>query len=381
MKTESKRQIERNGGTGVTRQAYGSAAEDMIYLVSCAVHQTLPDAVRVRDMNLEEVYRTADSQLLAAAAASALEAAGINDPAFRQARAKAIRKTALMDAEMQALFNRLDGAGIWHMPLKGTVVKDYYPVYGMRQMADRDILVDAGRAADVRRIMEELGFTTQSFGTGNHDVYFKEPVCNFEIHRSLFGPVHDPKLRAYYQNVEERLIPCAGQERRFSPEDLYVYVIAHEYKHYVACGTGLKSVLDTYVLLTKESLDMRYVAAETEKLGIRSFEERNRSLALHLFAGAALTEEDQKMLAYILTSGTYGTMAHFVENGIAEKGRWKFFLSRLSLPREVLASMYPVLKKAPFLYPVFWTYRLIHALLFRRGVVRYQLKAALTKDK
>ena len=353
----------------------------MIYLVSCAVHQTVPDAARVRDMNLEEVYRTADSQLLAAAAASALEAAGINDPAFRQARAKAIRKTALMDAEMQALFNRLDGAGIWYMPLKGTVVKDYYPVYGMRQMADRDILIDAGRATDVRRIMEELGFTTQSFGTGNHDVYFKEPVCNFEIHRSLFGHVHDPKLRAYYQNVDERLIPCAGQERRFSPEDLYVYVIAHEYKHYVAGGSGLKSVLDTYVLLRKEALDMRYVAAETEKLGVRSFEERNRSLALHLFDGAALTEEDQKMLAYILASGTYGTMEHFVENGIAEKGRWKFFLSRLSLPREVMASMYPVLKKAPFLYPFFWTYRLVHALLFRRGTVRYQLKAALTRDK
>ena len=40
--------------------------------------------------------------------------------------------------------------------------------------------------------------------------------------------------------------------------------------------------------------------------------------------------------------------------------------------------LYPILDKAPVLYPFCLTHRLIHALFFRRKVVIYQLKAVLT---
>ena len=91
-------------------------------------------------------------------------------------------------------------------------------------------------------------------------------------------------------------------------------MIAHESKHYSAGGTGLRSVLDTYVFLSKVSLDMEYVEAEAEKLGIRDFEKENRSLAMRLFGGGELTAADREMLEYILSSGTYGTAVHKVEN-------------------------------------------------------------------
>lgn len=125
--------------------------------------------------------------MLAATVAPALKAAGIQDRRFVKALEHSALKSSTMDMEMVALFAELDAAEIWHMPLKGTVLQHMYPVYGMRQMSDRDILFDAERAEDVKTIMEEMGFSTEHFGTSHHDVYHKEPVSNFEMHSALFG--------------------------------------------------------------------------------------------------------------------------------------------------------------------------------------------------
>ena len=62
-----------------------------------------------------------------------------------------------------------------------------------------------------------------------------------------------------------------GFEKHLSQEDFYLYVTSHEYKHYSAGGTGLRSVLDTYVYLQKAAPDMDYVTAEAEKLGMAEF--------------------------------------------------------------------------------------------------------------
>ena len=116
--------------------------KNVIYLCSCAVNGTIPDTDRVRNMDLEALYMVANWHLLTAITAYALESAGVHDHAFSQAKAKAIRKVGLMDVEMLALMEKMEQAGIWYMPLKGSVLKDDYPKFGMRQMSDRDILFD-----------------------------------------------------------------------------------------------------------------------------------------------------------------------------------------------------------------------------------------------
>ena len=57
-----------------------------------------------------------------------------------------------------------------------------------------------------------------------------------------------------------------------------------------------------------------------------------RSPVIHLFSGKALTEEEQKMLDYILSSGTYGIMSYIVDRHIRERGRQGYFLSRMTPP-------------------------------------------------
>ena len=183
-------------------------------------------------------------------------------------------------------------------------------------------------------------------------------------------------MQEYYSDVKARLLQNEGSSYgyHFSPEDFYVYMIAHEYKHYSAGGTGLRSLLDTYVYLKKEKLDMDYVAGETEKLGIREYETLNRSLSLHLFEGEPLTEKESDMLDFIMFSGTYGTM----ENGIVNRMKkmtgkqgkvtagikLKYYFSRLFPRHEFLYPWYPLAKYKIFI-PFVWVFRFFRAILLR----------------
>ena len=127
------------------------------------------------------------------------------------------------------------------------------------------------------------------------------------MHRSLFS-TRTPRLNEYYK----------GMKDLSKPEDQYLYLVAHEFKHYSTGGNGLRSLLDTYLFLKKETLDWEYVEEEAGKLGIRGFEKNNRRLAAPLFQSGAVT--DEKMLSYILNSSAYGNFEHRVDNKLKSSG-------------------------------------------------------------
>ena len=390
----------------MTRKEYRDALRDAVYLVACALNEKRPSAARVAAMDLSLVLEAAKTHMLGGAVAMALASAGICSARMTEELAMAKRKNALLDSDRAMLFEKLDALGIWHMPLKGAILASLYPEYGMRQMSDNDILVDAARASDIRTIMEGMGFTTESFGQSNHDVYMKKPVSNFEIHKALFSKAFDEKIAAYYEHVEERLTG-EGYEKHFTPEDFYIYMIAHAYKHFSAGGTGLRSLADTYVYLKhyplrskKESLaneapgepsgrflDLDYVEAETKKLGIAAYERQNRSLSLHLFGRQKPTEGDKEMLAYMLASGTYGTVRHSIENRMQKNGIGKigYMLYRFKVPirredpsYEAFAGCYPLFYRYKILLPLLPFYRTFRAMAAGRFAAEAKMIREIT---
>ncbi len=355
--------------------------DDLIYLVSCAVNGTTPDAKRTAGMDPDAICRLAARHRIAATVAPALEAAGIRDKRFADAGKACLLKSAVLDREMTSLFRELDAAGIWHMPLKGIVLQRLYPMYGMRQMADCDILFDGERAEDVRTVMEKLGFRQKQSSAGYHDVYRKEPAIVFEMHRTLFSTGPHDKLDVYYRDVKSRLLG-SGFEKHLSPEDFYLYMTAHEYKHYSGGGTGLRSLLDTYLFLRNNEPDMNYVKTEAAKMGIAGFEAANRSLAQRLFSGKELSEADREMLDYILSSGAYGTAVHQVENAMArqKQGRLGYTLRRFRVPFSrkngsyaAYAAMYPFFYRHRLLLPFLPFWRLFRSI--RSGRFKTEAKA------
>ncbi len=360
----------------MTYEEARTAFMDAAYLAACGVNGQIPDAARVGRMDLTALYETAERHLVTGVTAMALESAGVRDRAFIQAKGKAIRKAVVFDTERAAVLEKLEEAGIWYMPLKGAVLKDLYPAVGMRQMADVDILYDASRTDDLRAVMEGLGFSAEgSNASVIHMGYVKPPFCSFEMHRMLFNSERDDPLANYYRDVKSRLIRDEGRGYgcHFSDEDFYLYMIAHEYKHYSGGGTGLRSLLDTYVFLSRkgENLDRDYLEGELRKLGLEEFEEQNRRLSMHLFGGEALTESEAEMLEYMFSSGAYGTLTHRVRHRIGNSGsrpfgRVRYVIGRMFMPRETVKAYFPVFDKYPVLLPLLPIYRLLRGLTVRR---------------
>lgn len=368
----------------MTREEFRAAALDAAWLASCAVNDRTPDPSRVSELDLGRLFTAADRHFLTCVAAMALERAGVRDAAFTQAKGKAVRKVAAFELERAAVLEAMERAGIWHMPLKGCVLKDLYPQLGMRQMSDVDILYDVSRTAELCQIMEELGYSTdKTFGLTHEDHYYKPPIYNIEMHRSLFPQARGDVFWEYYRDVGTRLIGDEGKRfaRHFSDEDFYVYMTAHAYKHYTGSGTGMRTILDTYIFCKRkgETLNWAYIAGELRKLGMEAFESEIRNLALRLFDGESLTASEREMLDYYLFSGTYGTEENRVGNQLRSKGRVGYLFSRAFLPFRSMRMLYPILDRLPVLLPLCWVLRLASAWKTKRKSVLFQLRAAFRR--
>ena len=363
------------------KSEYRISAYDMIYFVSCAIKGETPEKDRLDRVNLKSLFEVCQKHILTACVAYSLESAGIQDHDFTQAKEKAIRKNILLDAERAKILKRLEAEKIWYMPLKGVILKDWYPKLGMRQMSDNDILCDGNYRARIKDIMLEIGFTCDHYGIGNDDAYFKKPVYNFEMHNELFHAASIGKLNEYYSDVKEKLIKDEGNAYgyHFRIEDFYIYITAHEYKHFSSGGTGVRSLVDTYVFLHKFSnaMDWDYINAELAKLEIADYEKMNRELAMNVFNEQKLSEKEQQLLEYYIFSGIYGTLDNSFKNYMDEKAQGSkknYICQRVFPPLEHYKVWFPWAYKHKILIPVAWLYRPVKGLLFQRKKLIAELK-------
>lgn len=374
-------------------------SEILIYLMKCSLQNTKPEEAPLARADLEALLRLAGAHSVSAMVCMALEKtaifAGADDAVkkhWREAKNKAIRKNMLLDAERAAIMMQLESAGIWHMPLKGSVLKDWYPRPGMREMADNDILFDPSERERVRGIFQSRGYKIVSFGKGNHDEYEKPPLYNFEMHVSLFHEMY-PKLAGQYQNVKEKLLPVDGTacQFAFTPEDFYVFALAHAYKHYSGSGTGVRTLADIYVM--NHHLDGIMNRDEVEqkltRLGIAEYEQHSRVLAEKLFSGARplpeieLNTDEKEMLRFYCDATTYGTIDNQIQSrlheiqgnaeGITLRTKLKYCCVRLFPGKEFCKYHYPFVYHHLWLLPFFWVWRMADKGISHRKKVKREL--------
>lgn len=380
-----------------------ASARDMLYLTACSIHTRVPAQERVAQMDLKKVFALSRSQSLEAMTYMALEPllkgndAVQNDDLeqiltkWEECKNKAIRKTLLMDNARGQLFSYLEEKKIWHLALKGVILCRMYPAFGMRQMADNDILFDASFRNDVRDWFVTHGYTVESFEESNHDEYHKEPIYNFEMHTALFCDSAYPQLSQYYLSIKNRLCPAAGKsfEYHMTDEDFYIYLLAHTYKHYSGNGVGLRSLLDLYVYHTaKANLDWRYLDGELAKIGLHDFEKEMRELSMKVFApefdGNSLSETEQKMLHKLLFDHTYGTIENYWRNQVKKMQpegktisgalKMKYLLKRVYPSKEYMegwCQMYaPFFLKNKALIPAARIWRLVRISRENRKIIQ-----------
>ena len=374
-------------------------SEQMLYLMACALQGVSAQEEFLADVDLQQLFIMARNHSVAAMVCMALEKTAIFAGAdeavkkhWREAKNKAIRKNMLLDAERAAIVKQLESAGIWYMPLKGSILKDWYPKPGMREMADNDILFDPSERKRVREIFRSRGYKIVSFGKGNHDEYEKPPIYNFEMHVSLFHEMYQ-ELAGQYGNVKEKLLPVDGTvcQFAFTPEDFYVFVLAHAYKHYSGSGTGVRTLADFYVMNRHLGgiMNRDEVEQKLTRLGIAEYEQRSRVLAEKLFSGARplpemeLNTDEKEMLQFYCDATAYGTIDNQIQNrlqklqgnaeGITLRTKLKYCCARLFPGREFCKYYYPVVYHHLWMLPLFWVWRIAGKGISHRKKVKREL--------
>ena len=110
---------------------------DLLYLMKCGVHKRALDKNKVNDMDMEAVYSLAKTHSIGAYIGWVLNTMKIAYPLkeeWNNTLNQAIRHRMVMDNYAKSLFKFLESKHCWYTPLKGYVLKDYYPVSATRQM-------------------------------------------------------------------------------------------------------------------------------------------------------------------------------------------------------------------------------------------------------
>ena len=352
---------------------------DLLYLLSCAANSQKADKSKIDTMDLDALYALCKEHSISALVSSVL---------LEHIREKREWYTKWSEEQMKALYRDMNFAterakilafleknGIWYMPMKGIVLKDYYPQPELREFADNDILIDASRAGDVREFMLKNGYRAKEGDSGHVDEYEKEPCFNFEMHRALYH-TNNPVFYDYYKDVKNRLLKDDGNRfgYHFSDEDFYVFMVSHAYRHYRDNGVGIRSLSDIYVYnkALGETLDYGYIEEQLANIDSLDFEKQMRDLARKAFGDSnpAFSEVEEKVLLYYFGSGTFGTeeqaainhMKHLTgEADFSASGRRKYWLKRL-FDLEQYKQDFPRAYKTKILIPFLIVYRALRGL-------------------
>ncbi len=306
---------------------------------------------------------------------------------FQKASQLVLGRETMQHFEVQRLLDDFEEAGIVSVPLKGWLLKRYYPRPDMRSMSDVDILIRPEDMDKILDIMKKYGFELERRGE-NHDGYRKHPHLYVEIHQALF-PSNSP-YQPYFKSIMENVHPAEGKkyESRMTWEYFYFHLIAHLAKHFNHGGTGLRSFMDIYIFREKfrGRMDEALRKKLLEESGLDKFAGVVEEMSYAMFAEGLEEEERNRyetLNEFVFRTGTYGTKETEVAESLMEcsKHRGKYLFFRFFPGLKMMRLQYPILEKAPVLLPLFWIVRGFRSVFLRRSRLALELRTVKEADE
>jgi len=278
--------------------------------------------------------------------------------------------------QIARIFAAFEENGIDYLPLKGCRMKALYPKPELRYMGDADILIRMEQYSKTASIMETLGYTEKV--ESDYELYWKCPELNAELHKGV-SSVFDGDFFAYFGNGWHLASAHTGHYWTMTPEDEWIYLFVHFTKHFRDGGIGCRHMTDLWVYLRNHpNMDESYIRREMTKLQLLEFYENIRRVIAVWFEDAAADEKTVFITDYVFSCGSWGSVEnHILSQSIRDskamegrKGKLSY-LWRTLFPRCVqLEGQYRILKKAPWMLPAVWVYRLFHKLVLERGKIQ-----------
>lgn len=267
---------------------------------------------------------------------------------FQKQMMLAVYRYEKINYEFGRLRKVLNEAKIPFIPLKGSVLRKYYPEPWMRTSCDIDVLVHE-EAVDqaAQTIVEKLGYTYEK--KQYHDISL---VSDGGVHLELHHTIKENKanIDALLSECWDYAAPSDDYECCFTNEFFYFHQIAHASYHFLHGGCGVRPILDLYLLQRKMPFDSTVLDEMLERSGIKKFFDAAKAISEVWFGDGEHTDVTRRMEDYLLRGGVYGSTQNSMAVGQQkEKGRLGYIINRIWLPYELLCITYPRLKGRKYL--------------------------------
>lgn len=266
----------------------------------------------------------------------------------------AVYRHERINNEYIRICDALERAEISFLPLKGSVLRQYYPESWMRTSCDIDILIHKNDLEYAKEyLMNNCGYTcgTQS----SHDIsFFSTNHIHIELHYDL---VEDGRANNSYCILRDVWNSTAVLENKIyqhvmTDEMFYFYHVAHMAKHFEEGGCGIRPFIDLWILDNIQAKDQNKRKKLLEQGDLLAFSEVAQQLSMVWFNDAQHTEITEEMERYILHGGIYGTNENRIAVQLQKKsGKLKYLLSKIFVSYNVIKFHYPILQKHRWMTP------------------------------
>ena len=279
----------------------------------------------------------------------------------------------------QGLSQALSEAGVDHLPFKGIVVKEFYPVPELRTYGDVDMVIRTEDRERCHALMQKLGYGSP---VDFEPVYtYRKEGELYEIHTGIMSVnfTHRADYIGYFKNLWDHAVLTENHVWAFSPEFHFVYLLSHIAKHIYGSGAGIRMYLDLalYIKCLGDTMDWNMVQEELRRIELEQFFHLTLQ-SLHRWFGISSPIPVSKVEASILETffdftmeaGTFGyegrnsgeqlvrQQGRKGENGLRKKALCSTYFPSA----EKIQSRYTYLQKHPWLLPVAWIDRIFRNL-------------------
>lgn len=225
---------------------------------------------------------------------------------WQEAYYKRMKYSAFQDMALEELIEAFTKAGIDCMPLKGSVIKNYYPSPDLRSMGDIDFLVKEQNRKIVRDIMHSLDYEDDILDDGQVDGFKKGKLTYVEIHYDFSEENH--VMHEIFTIDWDKLIPTETEHLyQMTFEDLYFFNTGHYVKNMHNKGMGLRGVVDTFVLWNRLSDEEKAsLINRFEIIEINDFNSKLVKIANIWFNNAEDDGSLESIQEYLMARLTYG---------------------------------------------------------------------------
>ncbi len=262
--------------------------------------------------------------------------------------------------EYERLCAALEAAEIPFIPLKGAVLRKYYPEIWMRTSCDIDILVhEDDLEKSVSTLLDKCEYTY--YKKGSHDVALITPSkIRVELHYSLIEKDISEASSAVLSRVWEGANMREGFRWQYemSEEMFYFYHIAHIAKHFENGGCGIKPFADLWILDGIDSANPEKCEELLAQGNLLTFARAAQKLSKVWFDDDEADCISLQMENYVLNGGAFGSSKNRIVVQQQKKGgKTGYLFTKIFLPYNEIKFIYPVLQKHRWLTPIAEVFR------------------------